>query len=335
MVVQRAAEATLSLPKALRRISIGALIFLLAGCGREAAFTEQRSPVAADIPTAIAVAPDDTVWFSIEFSRAIGRVRGVEALRAGKVERIDKGSENLEPLGLAAAADGSVWFTDAPARKITRLKPDGQFESAQLDTPIAKLGKLAVAPDGAVWFAEGSMYSLTRLHNGVLKRHVVPTPRGNPYAVAVDRAGNAWATVSNANELLRVTPAGEITSIDVPSYGSAPGDIAIDAQGAIWFLQFRTNKLARYAEGKFEEFPVPGEKAGLAGLAAAPDGALWFAMLRRHSLCRYKSGVFTEFALPRGDARPVSVAIDSKGNVWYADLSGWIGLLARAQAQSD
>jgi virginiamycin B lyase len=163
----------------------------------------------------------------------------------------------------------------------------------------------------------------------------VQTARGNPYGVAVDRAGNAWATISNANELMRVTPAGEITAFDVPTYASAPGDIAIDAQGAVWFLEFRTNKLARFAEGKFEEFPIPGEKAAVAGLAAAPDGALWFAMLRRHALCRFRNGEFKVFPLPRADARPVSVAVDSKGNIWYVDLTGWVGALSAARARAE
>lgn len=318
----------------LRIALIAACALLLSNCDRSGGFAEVRSPVQADIPAAIAVAPDDTVWFTIEFSHAIGRVRGIEALRGGKIERIDKGSENLEPLGLDVGRDGSVWFTDAPVRKISRIKPDGKIESIDLATPIAKLGKLAVAADGAVWFAEGSMYSLTRYKDGQLKRHTVETARGNPYAVAVDRSGNAWATISNANELMRVTPQGEITAIDVPTYGSAPGDIAVDSGGAVWFMQFRTNKLARYADGKFEEYPIPGEKGGVAGLAVAPDGAVWFAMLRRHALGRFHRGAFKEFPLPRADARPVSVAVDSKGNIWYVDLAGWVGALSAQTARA-
>lgn len=322
----------------MNRISIAFIAagaMLLASCDRSGGFTEVRSPVKADIPAAIAVAPDDTVWITLEFSHAIGRVRGIEALRAEKLERIDKGSENLEPLGLAVGRDGSVWFTDAPVRKISRIKPDGTIESVDLGTPIAKLGKLAVAADGAVWFAEGSMYSLTRYKNGELKRHTVETVRGNPYAVAVDSSGTAWATISNANELMRVSPQGEVSAIDVPTYGSAPGDLAVDSGGGVWFIQFRTNKLARYAAGKFDEYAIPGEKGGVAGLAIAPDGAVWFAMVRRHALCRFRKGEFKVFALPRDDARPVSLAADSKGNIWYADLGGWVGVLTAAIAQRD
>ena len=72
---------------------------------------------ASDIPTAVAAAPDGAVWFTIELSDAIGR------WRHDKIERLAKGTQNLEPIGLAVAADGSAWYTDATARAIARMLP--------------------------------------------------------------------------------------------------------------------------------------------------------------------------------------------------------------------
>ena len=48
------------------------------------------------------------------------------------------------PRAIAAGADGSAWYTDAPAKQITRLTPDGTFSSVALETPVARLGQ---------WFA--------------------------------------------------------------------------------------------------------------------------------------------------------------------------------------
>jgi virginiamycin B lyase len=151
----------------------------------------------------------------------------------------------------------------------------------------------------------------------------------------VDVHGTVWGTLQSGNALVRISPAGQITEIEVPTRASTPTDIAVDATGAVWFLEFRANKVGRYADGRFTEFQVPGdEKAALTGLAVAPDGAVWFGMLRTQGLGRLRHGVFKAFRLPRSNARPYSVAVDAAGNVWYADLSGWLGMLPAHRARS-
>jgi len=142
-----------------------------------------------DIPTAVAVAPDGAVWFTIEFSDAIGLWRN------GTIERLPKGAQNLEPLGLAVAADGSAWYTDATARAIAHISRSGEISTFPLSTPIAKLGRLTVAPDGAVWFAESTAYSITRLKDTTFTRYTIESVRGGPYGVAVDVHGTVWATL--------------------------------------------------------------------------------------------------------------------------------------------
>ena len=283
---------------------------------------------ASDIPTAVAAAPDGVVWFTIDMSDAIG------LWRHGKIERLAKGTQNLEPIGLAVAANGSAWYTDATARAIARIAPSGAITTFPLSTPIAKLSRLAVAPDGAVWFAEATAYSITRLQDGVFRRYPIESIRGGPYGVAVGADGTVWATLQSANTLVRITPDGTMTEFDVPTHASAPTDIAVAASDTVWFLEFRANKIGRYAHGHFTEFPVPGdEKAGLTGLAVAPDGAVWFGMLRTHSLGCLQHGVVKTLRLPRADARPYSVAIDAAGNVWYTDISGWLGVLPADRAK--
>jgi len=67
---------------------VGALVWRL-GPGSDPGFIEYPMLVKTDIPTALAVAPDGAVWFTIEFSDAIG------VFRAGKIDRIRKETENL------------------------------------------------------------------------------------------------------------------------------------------------------------------------------------------------------------------------------------------------
>lgn len=282
---------------------------------------------ARDTPAVLAIAPDDTVWFTIDFAAAVGRIRD------GKLERIPKARVSLEPIGLAVKADGSAWMTDSEARQILRVAPDGELSAVDIETPVARLGKIAAASDGSLWFAEATAYSITRLRDGELKRHVIDSVRGGPLGVAVAPDGAVWATLQSGNQLLRIAPDGTMRSHDIPTRSSSPADIAVGSDGAVWFLEFRGNKVGRFAEDRFEEFPAGEMSAGLTGLAVAPDGAVWFGMLRKGSLGRLRGGAIKEFKLPREGARPYSVAVDAQGNIWYTDISGYVGMLKAAAAR--
>lgn len=320
-------RAWLVLVAALGLAAAVALFALRAGPPGSVAFEELRLPGGADTPVAIAAAPDGTIWFTLDSSAALGR------LRNGQLEKVPKGVESVEPLGLAVDTEGRAWYTEAPTQAIARASPDGKIDTFALGTPIAQLGRLSVGPDGAVWFAEPTVMSVTRLKDGRLTRHVVgrlparvPTD-ATPFGVAVAPDGAVWVTLPSANKLLRFVPGGEATAFDVPTRQSGLGDVAVAADGTVYFLEIVANKIGRIAGGRIEEFPVPTPLAGLTALAVAPDGAAWFTELRGHRLGRLRDGTITEFELPRSDARPIGIAVAGDGKVWYADLSGWIGRL--------
>ena len=292
-------------------------------------FIEYAMTEATDIPTALAIAPDDTVWFTMDSANAFGR------LRDGKIERVVTGKRNnVEPIGLGVNGNGVVWYTDALDQAIASISPSGERASFPLDTPIARLGRLTVAPDGAIWFAESTAYSITRLKDGKLTRYEIKNVRGGPYGVTVDAKGNVWATLQSGNQLLRITPAGAMKEYEVPTRGSSPTDVAVDKKGIVWFVEFRGNKVGTFADGNFTEFEVPGtEWAGLSGIAIAPDDSVWFGLLRHHAIGRLRDGEMKIFQLPRPDARPYTLAADKFGNIWYADISGYVGMLKAEAAK--
>ncbi|HYI04596.1 MAG TPA: hypothetical protein VD858_06885, partial [Reyranella sp.] len=135
------------------------------GGARQADFVEYPMSVPTDIPTAVAVAPDGAVWFSIDFSDAVGVVRN------GKVERYAKGSRSVEPIGIAVDSAGKTWITNAATTSIVEVSAAGEERSIKLGTPIARLGRMAAAPDGSIWFAESTAFSITRMADGEMQRH--------------------------------------------------------------------------------------------------------------------------------------------------------------------
>jgi virginiamycin B lyase len=306
---------------------LGILVWRL-GFRSEPSFSEYPMAAKTDIPTALSVGPNGTVWFTIEFSDAIG------AFRNGKIDRIPKGPQNLEPLGLAADAAGGAWYTDTTTRAISHISSDGSIQSFPLSTPIVRLGRLALAPDGAVWFADGTTASVTRLKDGVFTPHNVGLLGATPYGIAVDNSGIVWTTLQGADKLGWIAGDNQVSALDVPTRNSGLGDIALDRGGAVWFLELRANKIGRFAEGRFTEFVLPTTSAGLTALAAAPDGAIWFTELSVGKLGRLRDGKVTEFRLPRAGSRPFGVTADAANNVWYTDLSGWLGMLPASAAKA-
>lgn len=298
------------------------------GVRSNSGFIEYPMLVKTDIPTAVDVAADGAVWFTVEFSDAIG------VFRDGKIDRIRKENPNLEPLGLAADGRGGAWYTDTPVRAISHIAADGGISSFPLSTPIVRLGRLAIAPDGAVWFADVVTASVTRLLNGVFIRHEVGSEGGTPYGIAIDAQGTVWTTLQGVDKLGRISTDGQLTVFDVPTRNSGLGDIAVDRDGAVWFLELRANKIGRFADGRFTEIAVPTQAAGLTGLAAAPDGSVWFTELSIGKLGRVQNGQVTEHGLPRTDCRPFGVAVSATNDVWYTDLSGWLGMLPAVQAKA-
>jgi virginiamycin B lyase len=289
---------------------------------------EFRLPNSQDIPAAIALAPDGSVWFTLESSDSVG------VLRDGQIHKLVRGGETLEALGIAVD-DNGAWLTDAAGKSIAHIDNAGTRDSISIPGPLAQLGRLALAPDGAVWFADSWSNSVTRLQEHHLEPHSAAESNAAPFGVAVARDGTVWSALQIANKLVRIAPDGVQTEFEVSTRNSTPTDVALDASGGVWFTELRGNKIGHFADGHFSEFAVPYDAPGLTSLAVAPDGSVWFTELRRHCLARLRNGALVEFTLDRPDARPFSIAVSATGDVWYADLSGWIGKLPAERAQAD
>ena len=96
-------------------------------------FRSSSSP-RRDIPVGIAPSPDGAIWFTLEASDAIG------VLRNGTIQKLPKGADSVEPLGLAVDAGGRAWYTEAPKQRISRVSTDGTIASFGLATPGGPAG---------------------------------------------------------------------------------------------------------------------------------------------------------------------------------------------------
>jgi virginiamycin B lyase len=157
------------------------------------------------------------------------------------------------------------------------------------------------------------------------REYSVPTPDSRPTGIVVDdKMGLIWFIETEGNKLARLDPRdGKIREFALPTSFEAPGDLAIDISGSLWFGGNKSRILMAFdpKTEKFETFPVP--KRGVTeGLAAGFDGKI---------VCSFKNfgsiGVFDpatrklmEVNLGSSKSKPKDIAIDAKGDIWFADL---------------
>ena len=217
---------------------------------------------------------------------------------------------------------------------ISRMLPERRSYNR---TPLVRrsaTGALACRRDGSVWFAEGTGYGFTRLKDGVVEAAMSRKRHAAALTECVDAQGNVWGTLQSGNQIVRISSGGrKCRNMKYRPVAPRPATSRLIGAGKAWFLEFRRNKIGKFADGKFTEFEVPGKWAGLTGLTAAPDGSVWFGLLRGNSIGRMRDGEIKLFPLPRVDARPYTLAADKKGNIWYADISGHVGMLTAEAAK--
>jgi len=66
------------------------------------------------------------------------------------------------PVGITAAADGSVWFTEEKGDAVGRITSSGSITEYVLPPGVSPEG-IVIGPDGAPWFSEFKASRIGRL----------------------------------------------------------------------------------------------------------------------------------------------------------------------------
>ncbi|HEY3661867.1 MAG TPA: hypothetical protein VGL24_01805 [Chthoniobacterales bacterium] len=141
-----------------------------------------------------------------------------------------------------------------------------------------------------------------------------------PTSITMGADGNFWFTLSNSNEVARITPRGVISYFTTPSL-SNPALITLGPDGNIWFGEGSTGAIASVTpagvvtEHQFSFFGVS------VGITAGSDGNMWFTDQTDSAIWRYdlSSGIFTEFKLPTPNAFPGDITTGADGNMWFTE----------------
>jgi len=260
--------------------------------------TEFAIPTPASQPGNLTVGPDGNLWFAEWHGNAIGRIT------PGGVITEFAAPPNAAPYDIVAGPDGNLWFTENRARDgIGRITPGGAITEytvdEQCDGPTFNCTRpkgITVGPDGALWFTMAAGAGVGRITTGgVVTTFPTRGHNGTNYIVT-GADGNLWLTYTedqtdNADlpsMIGRMTPAGALTELRIPTPACQPAHLLRTADDAIWFGEVLGDKLGRIApDGRITEVPLPIPDAQPYGIAPGPNGTLWIAAYQANRIVVY------------------------------------------------
>jgi virginiamycin B lyase len=199
----------------------------------------------------------------------------------------------------ALDSKGRVWFGAMGHNALTMFDPQTR-KFSQFSPPGGKYGIMGViaAPDDTIWFTEQ--------YANYIGHYNLQTKKFNTYPLPEIEIPDP----SNAEKKLQLT--------------SAPNDLALDANGDVWFTEMNADKIGMLdvKTGKFKHYQI-GEQETVQtlspyGITIDAQGTIWFTKASSNELGRLDAltGVVNLFTVKNLDSALMEVTSDTKGNIW-------------------
>lgn len=154
----------------------------------------------------------------------------------------------------------------------------------------------------------------------------IATANSAPEGVALDAAGNMWVAMSGVDQVGKVTPAGAITTLEIPNGTANAGAhaFALGSDSRMWLTEKLGNRIGVFnvENNQYQSFDIPTANSQPMGITTGPDGAMWFTQFASNKIGRItNAGAITEFPLP-ADSGPTSLVTGPDGALWITLQTG-------------
>ena len=154
----------------------------------------------------------------------------------------------------------------------------------------------------------------------------IATANSAPEGVALDAAGNMWIAMSGVDQVGKATPAGVITTLDIPNGSANAGAhaFALGSDSRMWLTERLGNRIGVFnvENNQYQSFDIPTANSAPMGITTGPDGAMWFTQFATNKIGRItNTGAITEFPLP-ADSGPTSLVTGPDGALWITLQTG-------------
>jgi len=219
--------------------------------------------------------------------------------------------------GVAAGADGNVWFTNYGNSKIDKVTPSGTVTEYALPEKSGPFG-IAAGPSGNLWFTDKATGKIGKITtSGTVTEYALPSGSG-PRGIAEGPEKDLWFTNEATGKIGKITTSGTVTEYALPEK-SHPLGIVAGPDGNLWFVGGGKEISSITPSGTITEYAISG---GASAITVGPEKEdLWFTGGGTGADDVGKittSGTFTEYVLPE-KSDPTGIAAGPDGSLWVAE----------------
>ena len=233
-----------------------------------------------------------------------------------------------QPHDVAAAPDGSVWYTAQRSGELGRLDPrTGKTEHIALGRGSAPHGVI-VGPDGAAWVTDGGLNAIVRVDWASRAVKVFALPPGTPYAnlntAAFDRTGLLWYT-GQSGYYGSVDPRSGVVRVWPAPGGRGPYGITATPGGDIYYASLAGSHIARIdtRTGQATVIEPPTPRQGARRVWSDSRGQVWVSEWNSGQLSVYDPAgrSWKSWMPPGANPKTYSVWVDPRDKVWITEWS--------------
>lgn len=221
-------------------------------------------------PTGIAIAPEGDLWFTERDSNRLGRFEPVSStfFEYETPAELNQGGD-LEDIDVTTDA---VWFTAPGVDKVVKFEPStGRFIQIVVNDPLVPSwppGNLVLDNSGKPWITSPTNDRIGSYLGGTLAFwtwYNLPTSGGEPTGITYTSSEGInyiWFVETEADRVgqMAVGSNGKLIHIwqqFLPTTGSRPKGIAVDASGNAWITESGQNKIAQWSPPYFYFVNLP------------------------------------------------------------------------------
>ncbi len=322
----------------VRKIAPGGIISTVAGTGVSGSAGAQVS-----FPYGLAVDTASNLYIA---DLGNNRIQKVDA--SGATTTVVDGLSG--PRNVQVDSLGNLYVSEFTGQQILRISADGRVTtiagtgaagfggdggpaaSAQISYPAG----LALAPDGSLYFADSGNQRVRKIAGGKIATVLgtgdpgadLPAQLNVPTGVALDAGGNLFVADSGNQRVRKLTPAGVVTSIEVPAR-----DLALDRAGNLWAAggarvhEVLTSGAVALAAGDGSyllrgdgDAATSARLNGPSGVAVDANGTIWIADEGNQRIRKVTvDGIINTAAT--GLTSPGGISLDASGNLYIADIN--------------
>ena len=244
--------------------------------------------------------------------------------------------EGLTTTFLSIDSNENIWFVDTPANQI------GYIDSVtkqiitktipKLDPTISKNTPTYIQADfdGNIWISITNKAKILKYipEQDLFREIALPSNQSLPFALAIDRTGDIWYTVTEPGGLGFInTQDYQLTQIPTDAISlESPEYIMFDENGDVWISEHTGLAITKFNPvlESFQSIIVPDEEALPFGMTFDRYGNIWFAQHAVDSIGVYDpdNDDLMEIPVPTETSFVQFMASDGNDNVWFVEQRG-------------